>query len=275
MSFDGWYLNEELSQQVTADYMFYENTILYAKWSPKDEGYYVYFMDFEREGQVPLVLVTYSVTEGQTVSPYVPGNAPAGTEWNGKWYLESDCENPFNFLTPVSDMTDYLTGANGRDLYLYPGTQAVCRAIFVTYGTKVDPVTVPVGGTIDLDQYRPERTGFVFAGYVNGIGDAVITGGRYDKLTLTQELTVETATSDEPAVRKSQFRSDGTVDQLYLSLRLAVAEALTPDAPLVLDDALVRFDDTRLATAMEILKEEAQQKQVILFTCQSREQNMV
>ena len=100
---------------------------------------------------------------------------------------------------------------------------------------------------------------------------ARITNGRYDKLTLTQELTVETATSDEPAVRKSQFRSDGTVDQLYLSLRLAVAEALTPDAPLVLDDALVRFDDTRLADTMQLLKEAANTKQVILFTCQSRE----
>ena len=100
---------------------------------------------------------------------------------------------------------------------------------------------------------------------------ARITAGRYDKLTLTQELTVETAASDEPAVRKSQYRSDGTVDQLYLSLRLAVAEALTPDAPLVLDDALVRFDDTRLAETMALLKEAANTKQVILFTCQGRE----
>ena len=100
---------------------------------------------------------------------------------------------------------------------------------------------------------------------------ARITAGRYDKLTLTQDLAVETATADEPAVRKSQYRSDGTVDQLYLSLRLAVAEALMPDAPLVLDDALVRFDDTRLAETMALLKEAAQDKQVLLFTCQSRE----
>ena len=34
-------------QQITADYEFFENIILYAKWSPKDEGYYVYFMDFD------------------------------------------------------------------------------------------------------------------------------------------------------------------------------------------------------------------------------------
>ena len=105
---------------MTADYEFYENTTLYAKWSPKDEGYYVYFMDFEREGKVPLVSVTYSVTEGQTVSPYIPENAPAGAEWDGKWYLEGSCINTYKFSIPVSDMKGYLTGAHGRDLYLYP-----------------------------------------------------------------------------------------------------------------------------------------------------------
>jgi uncharacterized protein YhaN len=65
------------------------------------------------------------------------------------------------------------------------------------------------------------------------------------------------------------------VDQLYLALRLAVAESLTPNAPLILDDALVRFDDERLRLAMELLKQEAAKKQVILFTCQGREQDIM
>lgn len=98
-----------------------------------------------------------------------------------------------------------------------------------------------------------------------------LTGGRYDRLQLTQELGLEAAATSEVALQEARRRSDGTIDQLYLALRLAVAEELTPDAPLVLDDALVRFDDTRLASAMEILREEARQKQVILFTCQGRE----
>ena len=58
-------------------------------------------------------------------------------------------------------------------------------------------------------------------------------------------------------------------------VRLAVAEELTPDAPLILDDALVRFDDDRLATALDILSREAENKQVILFTCQTREKNAI
>ena len=173
MAFDGWYLNSALTQPVTPDYVFYENTTLYAKWSPKEDGYYVYFMDFFREGQTPLVLMTYSVTENQTASPYTPGNEPEGTQWDGKWYLEKECANAYNFLVPVSQMEDYLTGANRRDLYLYPGTQEVCRAIFVTYGTKVDPVTIPNGGSINLDQYRPERQGYEFAGWTLKDGTSV------------------------------------------------------------------------------------------------------
>ena len=98
-----------------------------------------------------------------------------------------------------------------------------------------------------------------------------LTGNRYDRLTLGEDLSLMVATQQEDTLHSSLWRSDGTADQLYLALRLAVAEELTPNAPLVLDDALVRFDDSRLASAMEILKEEAQNKQVILFTCQSRE----
>jgi len=98
-----------------------------------------------------------------------------------------------------------------------------------------------------------------------------LTGGRYQRITLGQDLSLSACAQDEDTLRTAQWRSDGTADQLYLALRLAVAEELTPEAPLILDDALVRFDDCRLASALEILKEEALTKQVILFTCQNRE----
>ena len=98
-----------------------------------------------------------------------------------------------------------------------------------------------------------------------------MTGGRYTRLNLGSDLKLHAGAEQENTLREALWRSDGTVDQLYLALRLAVSEALSPDAPLILDDALVRFDDRRLRSAMEILKEEACQKQVILFTCQKRE----
>lgn len=172
VAFAGWYLNQELSTPVDSSFRFYEDTILYAKWS-MDDGYYVYFMDFERGEQTPLVLMTYSVTGGKTASPYTPSNAPAGTQWDRKWYLDSSCTTEYNFAIPVSNMTDYLTGANGRDLYLYPGTQDICRAIFVTYGTRIDPVSLPIGGVLDLDQYVPKRDGYEFAGWILADGTPV------------------------------------------------------------------------------------------------------
>ena len=102
-----------------------------------------------------------------------------------------------------------------------------------------------------------------------------LTGSRYQRLTLDKNLSVQIGAENEDTLREARWRSDGTMDQLYLALRLAVAEELTPDAPLVLDDALVRFDDTRLQAAMQILKETAETKQILLFTCQSRENEVL
>ena len=102
-----------------------------------------------------------------------------------------------------------------------------------------------------------------------------MTGGRYDRLTIGEDLSLRAGARQEDTLREALWRSEGTVDQLYLSLRLAVAEELLPNGPLVLDDALVRFDDKRTAAAMGILKEEAKDRQVILFTCHDREKNML
>ncbi len=98
-----------------------------------------------------------------------------------------------------------------------------------------------------------------------------LTDGQYRRLTIGEDLTLHVSAQNEDTQHSAQWRSDGTVDQLYFALRLAVAKELTPDAPLVLDDALVRFDDIRLAKAIQILKQESANKQVILFTCQERE----
>ncbi len=98
-----------------------------------------------------------------------------------------------------------------------------------------------------------------------------LTHGRYNRLVLSEDLTVKASATDETAMQNALWCSDGTADQLYLALRLAVSEELTPNAPLILDDALVRFDDDRLKAALNILCESAENKQVILFTCQKRE----
>ena len=102
---------------------------------------------------------------------------------------------------------------------------------------------------------------------------SALTGGRYDKLILEQDLSVCTRAQQEDTLRQSLWRSDGTVDQMYLALRLSIAGELTPGSPLILDDALVRFDDERLKRVLALLGEMGKKKQILLFTCQSREQS--
>ena len=102
-----------------------------------------------------------------------------------------------------------------------------------------------------------------------------LTGGRYDRLTLGEDFTVHAGATGETTLHSALWRSEGTIDQLYLALRLAVSQELTPDAPFILDDALVRFDDKRLSQALAILEETGEDRQVILFTCQDREKRLL
>ena len=104
---------------------------------------------------------------------------------------------------------------------------------------------------------------------------AYLTDGRYDRLTLDRDLQLHAKTKDETNLQTWQWRSDGTVDQLYLALRLAVAEELAPEAPMILDDALVLFDEKRLQKALELLSQTAIHRQVILFSCQNREKTYI
>ncbi len=65
--------------------------------------------------------------------------------------------------------------------------------------------------------------------------------------------------------------SRGTADQLYLCLRLALAESLSEGGaaqiPLVLDDVLVNFDAERAEACAAVLAAVARERQVLLFTC--------
>ena len=74
--------------------------------------------------------------------------------------------------------------------------------------------------------------------------------------------------------RDASLLSAGTVDQLYLAVRLAICDLVLPNedpAPIVLDDALSNFDDARAHAALRWLKDAARNRQILLFACQSRE----
>lgn len=99
---------------------------------------------------------------------------------------------------------------------------------------------------------------------------AALTGGRWPRLTLARDFSAQAAEGDA-LPRPSLALSTGTAEQLYLAVRLAVCALTVPDAPIVLDDALCAFDDARCTLALELLREQARERQILLFSCHSRE----
>ena len=98
-----------------------------------------------------------------------------------------------------------------------------------------------------------------------------LTGGVYDRITIAEDLSIQAARAEENTLRSALWRSEGTGDQMYLSLRLAVWEVLAPECPIILDDALIRFDQTRMERAVDLLCDLAENRQILLFSCQDRE----
>lgn len=65
--------------------------------------------------------------------------------------------------------------------------------------------------------------------------------------------------------------SQGTIDQLYVSLRLAISKVMSEKfvIPLIIDDAFVNFDSKRTKEILNIVQEFASSQQILLFTCKS------
>lgn len=70
--------------------------------------------------------------------------------------------------------------------------------------------------------------------------------------------------------------SIGTIDQLYLSLRLASIEEITKEKmPIILDEAFAYYDNDRLMNILKYLSEEYKDTQIIIFTCTKREKEIL
>ena len=103
---------------------------------------------------------------------------------------------------------------------------------------------------------------------------AALTAGKYDKVLLSSDLSLSAEAAGDPMSRSIQQLSQGAADQLYLAVRLAICDMVLPaekHVPLILDDALVTFDDDRLRAALDYLLAESKNRQILLFTCHDRE----
>ncbi|MCL2368576.1 MAG: AAA family ATPase, partial [Oscillospiraceae bacterium] len=101
-----------------------------------------------------------------------------------------------------------------------------------------------------------------------------LTDGAYKRVLVDKELTPSTERAGESIARDVLYLSGGTADQVYLALRLAICDLTFPverACPIILDDALVSFDEIRLGGALRLLKELSAERQILLFSCHNRE----
>ena len=105
---------------------------------------------------------------------------------------------------------------------------------------------------------------------------AGITGGIYTSLSIDQDLNVSLNT-EKKLVPLEQV-SSGTMDQVYLALRLASADLMRQDGvqlPLFLDDSFVNYDEDRLRTVLKWLPETFPDRQILVFSCHRREAQLL
>lgn len=99
---------------------------------------------------------------------------------------------------------------------------------------------------------------------------SVVTDGRYESVLINRDFSAKTKLSGDTVPRETEYLSAGTLDLMYLAVRLAVCTLALPEnsaCPLILDDTLVNLDAERTQQAMKLLREISKQRQVILFTC--------
>ena len=97
-----------------------------------------------------------------------------------------------------------------------------------------------------------------------------VTGGKYDGVMLDRDFSAAVHEAGGNVPRNAEYLSAGTLDLMYLAVRLAVCSLALPESancPLIIDDALVNFDADRRRQAMALLEKIAQERQVILFAC--------
>lgn len=109
-----------------------------------------------------------------------------------------------------------------------------------------------------------KKAGELFAG---------LTGQKYSGLSVSKSLDINVTQKDVFGEKEVDYLSSGTADQAYLSLRLALSSLLCEKGealPILLDDALTQYDDTRLNSALSFLSDYAKEHQIALFTCHSQ-----
>lgn len=113
--------------------------------------------------------------------------------------------------------------------------------------------------------------------FTNNLSEGIkeITNNKYEKVAINDEngMIIENARGEYIEANKL---STGTIDQLYLALRLSMIKDLSKESlPIILDETFAYFDNFRLEKIIEYLNEKVGEHQTIIFTCTNREKEIL
>jgi uncharacterized protein YhaN len=181
----------------------------------------------------------------------------------------------------IETLSRQLAQANGRlaamgDPLVLSSSLDYMREEYEQLCGEYDAISIALETLRDADaeiqrRFSPEL-GRVASGYMSAV-----TGGRYADVLINRDFSAMTRVSDDAVSRKAEYLSAGTMDIMYLAVRLAVCELALPEGepcPLILDDALVNLDEERLEQAMKLLGEISKERQVILFSCRRQDNDL-
>lgn len=98
-----------------------------------------------------------------------------------------------------------------------------------------------------------------------------ITDKKYNKVKFndSEGLMVELENGEYVNCNKLSL---GTIDQMYLALRLSILNEISKETmPIILDEAFVYYDTNRLENILKYISDEYNNRQIIILTCTNRE----
>ena len=102
-----------------------------------------------------------------------------------------------------------------------------------------------------------------------------ITDGKYTHVRFHDDIGLIVELDNGNYVPASKL-SIGTIDQLYLSLRLSMIDELTDEKmPIILDEAFAYYDNERLENILKFILEKSKKRQVFILTCTNREKGFL
>ena len=127
-----------------------------------------------------------------------------------------------------------------------------------------------------MDAYEEMKT-TITPKFTKNLSESIqkISSNKYNKVTINDENGMIIENNRGEYVEAIKL-STGTVDQLYLALRLSMIDELSKEnLPIILDESFAYSDNNRLKNMLQYLTSDLNNHQTIIFTCTDREQKML